>query len=314
MTAEVFAQTLQRATELRSQLGADFPIQLCGLGEPLINPLTPSFVRQIREAGFECGLSSNASLLDEKRGRALLDAGLQSIHINVGEEGSDYESVYKLPFQRTRDNVLRFFEMAGKQCRVDIVLVDYKRDPAHRHRMTEYWRSFGLKRFMYFDLINRGGALFVDDMLYQGYPETAQARELLRQRGIRPACAAPFVFLFVGYNGQYYLCCSDWKKEAPLGSVFDTSFVEITKRKFDHVASREPVCKKCNLDPINELTGVLRQIKSGSEPDRTRDELLESIATRSKFVDGVVAELAAAEANSPKSVERPRVTIPIVAR
>ena len=61
--------------------------------------------------------------------------GLERILINVGDEGDEYESVYKLPFEKTRDNVVRFAEMAEGRCEVDIVLVDHHRDPdAHRAR------------------------------------------------------------------------------------------------------------------------------------------------------------------------------------
>jgi len=114
-----------------------------------------------------------------------------------------------------------------------------------------------------FDLINRGGALFVDDMQYESFPEIAEARRLLTRDDGLAVCRYPFVFLFVGYDGQYYLCCSDWKKEAPLGSVFDESFTSIFAQKLEHVTSREPVCKTCNLDPVNHLTGALRARNAG---------------------------------------------------
>ena len=88
-------------------------------------------------------MSSNGALLNEDRGRALLDAGLQRILINVGAEGDEYESVYQLPFERTHDNVAHFVEMAGPQCAVQVVLVDYQRDPAHMRRMEGTGESVG---------------------------------------------------------------------------------------------------------------------------------------------------------------------------
>jgi MoaA/NifB/PqqE/SkfB family radical SAM enzyme len=65
MSAEVFAQTLERAKEFRATARSLFEdsnvtITLCGLGEPLLNPRTPSFVQTITEAGFSCALSSRA--------------------------------------------------------------------------------------------------------------------------------------------------------------------------------------------------------------------------------------------------------------
>ena len=69
MTPEVFEQSLGRCDELRTKLRAlgrpELKISLCGLGEPLLNRHTPSFVRQVRDEGFDCTMSSNAALLDE---------------------------------------------------------------------------------------------------------------------------------------------------------------------------------------------------------------------------------------------------------
>ena len=69
------------------------------------------------EAGFEISVSTNGSILDEKRGTALLEAGLKGIEINVGEEGGDYDQIYGLPFEKTCDNVVRFAEMAERSRR-----------------------------------------------------------------------------------------------------------------------------------------------------------------------------------------------------
>ncbi|MGZ4729266.1 MAG: radical SAM/SPASM domain-containing protein, partial [Acidimicrobiales bacterium] len=267
MGPEVFDQALARAVEFRpiaeDQFHRKVEISLCGLGEPLLNRDTVSYVRKVRDAGFDLTLSSNASLLHEDVGRRLLDAGLGRVALNVGEEGDDYDDIYKLPFERTRDNVLRFAEMAGDDCEVIMVLVNHRNDLDHLEQMKEYWRGFGLDNFQSFNLMNRGGALFVDAMQYESLPEMAEATEALTtERGLA-LCHAPFVYLFIGYDGQYYLCCSDWTKEAPLGSVFDKSFLDVTAQKLQHLISREPVCRTCNLDPVNRLTGELHALKAG---------------------------------------------------
>ena len=262
MTAEVFDQTLGRIVEFRdladAQFGTRVKVNLCGLGEPLLNRRTPEFVRQIRDAGFDCSISTNGSLLDEARANALLDAGLQAAEINVGEVDEDYEQIYGLPFDKTAENVVRFAEMAGDRCEVRIVLVNHRRDGKHMAKMVDYWKSRGIDQFLPFSVMNRGGSLFVDEMQYANHPERAEVLALLDARGVRPACPVPFIFLFVGYDGQYYLCCSDWKKEVPLGSVYDTSFAAVAAAKLEHVSSGEPICKTCNHDPINQLTDALR--------------------------------------------------------
>jgi MoaA/NifB/PqqE/SkfB family radical SAM enzyme len=112
MAPEVFDRALERTIEFgeitRVRFDTRIKVNLCGLGEPLLNRNTPDFVRKVHDAGFEISLSSNGSLLDEKRGAALLEAGLQGIEINAGDEGGDYDEIYGLPFEKTRDNVVGF--------------------------------------------------------------------------------------------------------------------------------------------------------------------------------------------------------------
>jgi len=277
MSMEVFEQTLFRAVELRDQNRArsSVPVRLdpnvCGLGEPLINPNTPEFIRRIRGAGFEtCSMASNGALLNEKRGRAILDAGVTRVNINISDLGEEYEKVYNLDFATTRDNIVRFVEMSGDDCDVHIVLVNHRQDPQHTQRMKEFWLARGVDGFMEYEVINRGGALFVDHMQYEQLPQRARAEALMQQHGSHWVCVVPFLYVFVGYDGLYYLCCSDWKKEAPMASVFDTSILSISEQKLRHITSREPVCKTCNHDPLNSITDMIRAVDSG---EKTREQL-----------------------------------------
>lgn len=293
MTREHFAQSLQRAVEFREHVRPrveyDVVVRLCGLGEPLINPHAADFVRQVRAAGFECGLSSNAALLNEKKAQALLDAGLQKIYLNVSDEGAAYEQVYNLPFQKTRDNVVRFLEMAGDRCETYMCIVNYRQDNEHTRKLRRYWRDLGITRFLDFEVINRGGALFVDSMQFESYPERQQAEQLLAREGSMPYCPAPFVYLFIGWDGQYYLCCSDWKKDVPLGSVMDCSLMSVIDRKMQHVTCREPICKQCNHDPLNLMTAELRAQAAGETSDV--DGVLAKIRNENKLVREMLARI-----------------------
>jgi MoaA/NifB/PqqE/SkfB family radical SAM enzyme len=317
MTTEVFDQALARVVEFedlaRTRFGAPVKVNLCGLGEPLLNRHSPEFVRKIRDAGFECSISSNGALLDEQRGRALLDAGLQAIEINVGEEGEDYEEIYKLPFERTCDNVVRFTQMAGEQCKVRVVLVDHRRDPAHMDKMKRFWKERGVKHFLPLDVMNRAGALFVDDMQYDSFSERFQADALLREKGVEPVCPAPFGLLFIGYDGQYYLCCADWRKEVPLGSVFDTSFQAIAGQKLEHVISRAPICKNCNHDPVNRLTEELRARSTGEVDDAAIEALVDRLTDDDRTARDIAEKLDAVGAGTNGEVPRRRRLIPVTA-
>ena len=237
-------------------------------------------------------ISSNGALLNEKRGRALLDAGLDKIMINVGEHDEAYEDIYKLPFEKTRDNIVAFNEAAGDDCEVSIVLVDHRRDRDHLREMVQYWKGRGLHRFMFIDVMNRGGALFVDHMQFDEYPELEQARAMLDERESVPACGAPFGYMFVGYDGKYYLCCSDWKKEVPMGTVFDSSLVDVTSQKLLHVLDRQVVCATCNLDPLNRITEGLR-LEGQGDDEVDVEALVDGVVDSNRVVWGMLRQLEA---------------------
>jgi len=283
MSDEVFDQALLRSKQIRELYAHADPavevgITMCGLGEPLLHKRAPEFIRRARDEGFYTTMSSNAALLDERRGAAVLDAGLQAIYINVGERGEDYVDIYKLPFERTRDNVVRFAEMAGDRCQVLMVLVDHRRDKAHIADMERYWRDQGLTNFVTFDIMNRGGALFVDHMQYESRNELDTATRMIAERDGEALCAVPFLSTFVGYDGNVYLCCSDWKKEAPVASIFDDDAPYLNP-KLALVTSRERVCKTCNLDPLNHLADEIRARDEGADDAADVEALADEFAT-----------------------------------
>jgi MoaA/NifB/PqqE/SkfB family radical SAM enzyme len=291
MEPGMFERTLERAVELRRLTRArgdvDPRISLCGLGEPLLNRHAVSYVRRVREASFHCSMSSNGFLLTEERADALLDAGLQRIFLNVGERDEQYREIYRLPFERTRDNVLRFKERAGGRCEVVIVLVDHRGDPEHMKMMRAYWSEQGIEQFQQLGFVNRGGALPVEHMRFEAYPELGEAQTLLAERDIQPLCMVPFLFLFVGFDGRYYLCCSDWRKQAPLGSVFDESFGDVLSAKLAHVRTREPVCRTCSFDPQNRLTAALRE-RRGRGGAASVDDVVVQVAEEAARVAAVL--------------------------
>ena len=295
MDVDTFDKALARAVEYREVVkevsGLELTVSLCGLGEPLINRNTVSFVEKVKNAGFRCSMSSNGALLTEDKAHALLNAGLDEIYLNISDIYEEYERIYNLPFGPTCANITRFAELAQGRCTPVIILVDHRNDRDHLNTMEAFWRERGLKNFHDYSVINRGGALFVEHMQFAQYAEMVQARHELTEGGKQPLCGAPWGFLFIGYDGNYYLCCSDWRKQASLGSVFDYSFLQVTRQKLAMVVSREPVCKTCNHDPINMLTEELRALNRGEVSAEEVDKLRQSLLAGSQEIDAALGEL-----------------------
>ncbi len=279
MSADTFEQVVARVVEFRSALagtevsGDALTVSFCGLGEPLLHSSIAAYVGRFRSMGLPVVLSSNASLLDESRGQALVDAGLTHAFLNVGATEANYEELYGLPFATTRDNVVRFRELAANRCRISVVVIDHDGDADAASDAVGYWRSLGLTVSVW-GLINRGGSLPVEHMRYRDFAEVSDANSMLRDRfPDGPACAVPQRFHFVGWNGQHYLCSSDWEKRSSHGHVSNTSFAEAAASKLRAAQSREPVCASCTHDPTNRLATAIRD----GDP-RSTEEIVGDIA------------------------------------
>jgi len=254
MRHDVFEQSLARTLEIQA-LARRLPhpldgiVTFCGTGEPLLHGKIAEYVRCVRDSGLACEVSTNGSLLSRERALELLEAGLEWVNVNVSDVGADYDRVYDLPFTRTRENVERFIALARDRCKVCIIVVDHRRDATHLRSVEGYWRSRGADYVVPYGLTNRGGSLRL--------PAAAVPIPDPDDRSGEPElpliCPAPFYNLFIGWDWRYYLCSHDWHKEVAFGSVFETSFAEITAAKLASVRSRKPVCERCALDPANLL-------------------------------------------------------------
>ena len=58
-------------------------VVLHGIGEPLLNRELPRFVAHLKERGAEVLFNTNAILLDQKRGDALVSAGLDELRVSI---------------------------------------------------------------------------------------------------------------------------------------------------------------------------------------------------------------------------------------
>jgi MoaA/NifB/PqqE/SkfB family radical SAM enzyme len=228
-------------------------LSFCGMGEPLLHPRAVEYVGRVAQAGLRPLINTNGALLSPRRAEELLDAGLAMACFNVGEIDDEYEAVYDLPFERTRTNVEHFLATAGDRCISLIVLVDHRDDPDHLTSMQEYWSRRGARGFVRFSLVNRAGSLPVDEQVDAWHAYRDVAERMLQEKADAARCWVPFLYPFIGYDGNYYLCSSDWRKEVNLGNVFEHSLVDLFDEKAEQVCGRSPICRDCTHDPTNAL-------------------------------------------------------------
>lgn len=279
MSDRTFDKVLARILEFRELMeirtgSSGHGVSFCGMGDVLVHPAAAQRVRMVRDAGIGCQLNTNGGNLDERTGMDLLDAGLQKISINAGAIGADYVEIYGIPFERTRDNIARFVEMAEDRCEVVVVLVDDHGNDARLDEVERFWRDLGVREFRLPDYNNRGGALErfgAENFLTPRHQ--ARAHGLLQSDTEFPRCATPFVWLFISYDGTYNLCSSDWRKESSHGDVFTSSVADSFASRLQTVRERSSPCRTCSLDPTNQIAQLLHV----DEPDAAEEQAVQLI-------------------------------------
>jgi hypothetical protein len=129
-------------------------------------------------------------------------------------------------------------------------------------------------------------------MDFLNFPELEEAEAIMNDLASRPICGVPFHDRFVGYDGYLYLCCQDWKKEAPVGHVSDPKIEDIVRKQLEFVRHRQVVCKTCKLEPTNRLVAFLRDVKAGRAEQSEMAEVLNQLDFRSQVAEATAQGLA----------------------
>jgi MoaA/NifB/PqqE/SkfB family radical SAM enzyme len=283
MTLETFKKCIDRALELEHTP----KFHSAGQGEPTLHPLLPDFADYMHGLGLDFGFTTNGSLMTAELSKRILDAKVSHIVFSISDLGEDYEEVYALKFDTTRENILRFLDMneaAGNPVRTQVSLVAHDLNRSKLKGYRKFWANAGINEFIQYEQSNRGGACDNGNYFVNNSRHTEQAVNVLKEHSLTHVCAVPFVLLFVGWNGQYYLCCNDYRKLTPLGSVFDYSIEQmdiIKKAKFFETEA-PAACKNCDLDVINQVREVLFEIEAGEAPASKLGEVTNSLIARQK--------------------------------
>jgi Iron-sulfur cluster-binding domain len=163
--------------------------------------------------------------------------------------------------------------------------------------MREYWSERGAMGFLPFSLVNRAGSLPVDEQVEAWHAFRPEAKRMLQEKGDAAHCWIPFLYPFIGYDGNYQLCSSDWRKEVVLGNVFDHALVDLLDGKAEQVCGRSPICGNCTHEPTNALALSLARAAGGSatdthcEPNATPNGLLDALDHYAGCVSAMRANL-----------------------
>ncbi|HSC74647.1 MAG TPA: radical SAM protein [Pseudomonadales bacterium] len=262
MSDAVFHKAVQRAAE------ENLSVMLTGQGESLIHPRFEKYVSYLAEQHVPFALTTNAALLTPERSAVLLQAGISRITFSISDFGADYEEVYNLDFDTMLRHVDSFISAnalleESKRSEVWISIVEHNINREKIPGMRAYWEARGVTGVYVFRQITRGGACQTDHHFLRSEAHRAEAEALMAEKGISTLCNLAFTAPFVGWNGQYYICCSDYEKVEPLGTVFEYSLSDMDSIKKESIYRGNSACLKCNYDPVNVVREAMFEVELG---------------------------------------------------
>nr|ADH42966.1 predicted Fe-S oxidoreductases [uncultured SAR11 cluster alpha proteobacterium H17925_38M03] len=219
-------------------------------GEPLLNPQLPKIVNYAKKKGIlETIINTNATKLDEKLSRELIESGLDiMIYSFDGGTKETYEKMRpgrfsKNNFDNIYQNILNFSKVRKKmkspfpRTKIQMILTDETRKV-----QEEFFRLFknivdevSVKQYT-----ERGGKLIdLSDKFEREIKE--QKQDLISNYGKdailmkdsqnniyvsegRLPCEQPFQRLLTTYDGKVGMCCYDWGATHTVGYLDESGF------------------------------------------------------------------------------------------
>jgi MoaA/NifB/PqqE/SkfB family radical SAM enzyme len=280
MDHETYKKTIDRILEV-SPLPT---VNICGLGEPLMHPDIVDYVRYASKRKLYPTLTTNASLLSEELSRQLIDAGLHEIRFSISATDDQYKKIHKLDFDRVKENVDFFTRHSQRKTSVCINSTTCELNSYCTDNVKAFGAARGIKNFFVFPQTNRGGAYDSGHNFMKSKEYVSRVNEYFQQYDYTPICPTPFAFIFIGWNGNYYMCCNDFSKKHPLGSVHEKRINEIAPLKRKLYLSGLDICRVCDLDPPNRIREILFKIDDGkSNENELKNEILFLKKTSKRF-------------------------------
>lgn len=189
-----------------------------GGGEPLMNPDIFRMVRYCKDADIYTVVSTNATLLDQRRSQELLESGLDSLIIAFdGTTPETYEKYRKgADFEKVRANILSFLEMKRVQCPDLFVVLQMVRLPENQHQVRDFQRMWSIDGVD--EVRIKEDEIVIPDVALEERVQHTRRRHPCYQLWQGPA--------MVNYKGEFFPCCHTWQSE-PIGNVRDSSIYNL---------------------------------------------------------------------------------------
>lgn len=248
MTDELFAKI---ASEIIAHASSIKRVSLYRDGEPLLDPKLMDRIKMLKQGNVrDIAISTNVSLLTEKKAKELLKAGIDLVILSIDSlDKKIYEGIrVGLNFEAVMANALNFIDLRDKQRPEVKIWIRMIRQESNRDEWPsfhDFWSKKMSKndRVYFHNIFNWGNQLDKFKPIAPSYEPNLP-------------CVALWSLMVIRAQGEVQLCNVDYANSHPIGNVKDSSIEEIWQSKgLDekralHMKGQKAcidICNNCNV-------------------------------------------------------------------
>jgi MoaA/NifB/PqqE/SkfB family radical SAM enzyme len=197
-------------------------------GEPLIHPQAYDMIEDsARRSGVFVTLTTNGTIMNEKRTQRLLDAAVHMIDISIDAFTPEVYSRIRVngDLEVTRGNVQRLLRWVDESGHKTKVIVSYIEQPENRHETEDFrrfWQDQGADYVVVRRLHSAAGAV----------TNVAKAMHRENQGVARRPCVYPWERVVLNPRGFLAFCPADWTDGSKVFDFRETTIRETWQGEF----------------------------------------------------------------------------------
>jgi MoaA/NifB/PqqE/SkfB family radical SAM enzyme len=205
-------------------------IRYASNGEPLVHPKAYDMIQEaVERSGVYVTITTNGTIMNEKRTRKLLDAGVHMVDISIDAFRPETYAQIRVggDLEVTRTNVLNLMRWVRESRAKTKVVVSYVEQPQNQAETAEfdrYWKEQGADFVVVRRLHSCSGAKI----------ELASIRRKSNMEVARRPCLYPWERIVVNARGDLSFCPSDWVHGSRIADYRDTTILETWGGEFYH--------------------------------------------------------------------------------
>jgi MoaA/NifB/PqqE/SkfB family radical SAM enzyme len=203
-------------------------IRYASEGEPLIHPKGYEMIEYAaRNSGVFVTLTTNGTIMNERRTKRLLDSGVHMIDISIDAYTPETYAKIRVngKLDVTRRNVLNLLNWARQGGSPIKVVVNFIEQPQNSHEIPEF-ETFWKEQGVHYVVIRRlhSGAGFVSDV--------ARVMREEQKDGARRACVYPWERIVLNPRGFLSFCPADWTHDSTIADYRTTTVEQVWKSDY----------------------------------------------------------------------------------